>query len=308
MLKIVKASEPMKVEQLVLCIYSGPGLGKTTLGYTAETPLCFDCDHGSHRAKNRKDTVPVNAWKDIEVVTPEDLNPYKTVIVDTAGRALDYLTDDIIAKNPKHGRGGALTLQGYGELKARFTAWLKMLRRLGKDVVLIAHMDEQRSGDDVIERLDIQGGSKGEIYKSADAMGRVYIQKGDRVLDFNPRENSFGKNPCDLALLPFKLDNKQCLAEIVALIKERLNKSVEAEKVADQELTDWTIAINECSTVEELNGLVPELLKAPQAVRFLAQKRSKDLGLVFDKQARMYVSTIPKAAIPSTEARTFAEL
>src|ERR1700677_586989 len=156
MLKIVKASEPMTVSQLVLCIYAAPGLGKTTLGYTAEDPLDFDCDHGAYRAKNRKDTVTVNSWKDIEVVTPEDLTAYKTIILDTAGRALDYLTDDIITKNPKHGRGGALTLQGYGELKSRFTTWLKALRRLGKDVVLIAHMDEQRQGDDMIERLDGQ--------------------------------------------------------------------------------------------------------------------------------------------------------
>lgn len=309
MLKIVKANEPMKVEQLVLCIYAAPGLGKTTLGFTAEAPLDLDCDKGAYRAKNRKDTVPVSTWADIESISVNELAPYKTIILDTAGRALDRLSDDIIAKNPKHGRGGSLTLQGFGELKSRFSNYLKLLRRLGKDVVLIAHMDEQRSGDDVIERLDVQGGSKGEIYKSADAMGRIYMKGTERLLDFNPRENSFGKNPCDLAVMPVKLDNGKCLAEVIALIKERLNQSVEAEKVADQELTDWTIAINDCSTADELNGLLPELVKAPQAVRFLAQKRAKDIHLVFDKQARIYVSvtTPPKANIPS-EARTYAEL
>jgi hypothetical protein len=51
-----------------------------------------------------------------------------------------------------------------------------MLNSFGKDVVLIAHMDEQRNGDDIIERLDVQGGSKGEIYKAADAMGRVAVR------------------------------------------------------------------------------------------------------------------------------------
>jgi hypothetical protein len=307
MLKIVKANEPMKVEQLVLCIYSAPGLGKTSLAFTADAPLLLDCDKGAYRAKNRKDAVPVSSWSDIEGISADELKPYKTIILDTAGRALDRLTDDIIAKNPKHGRGGSLTLQGFGDLKGRFGSYLKLLRRLGKDVVLIAHMDEQRSGDEVIERLDVQGGSKGEIYKSADAMGRIYMKGAERLLDFNPRENSFGKNPCDLAVMPIKLDNTKCLAEIIALIKERLNQSVIAEKVADQELTDWSIAIHDCTSVEELNGLVPELLKAPQAVRFLAQKRSKDLGLVFDKVKRLYVATGAPPAVP-TESRTYAEL
>lgn len=307
MLKIVKASEPMKVSQLVLCIYAAPGLGKTTLGYTADDPLDFDCDHGAYRAKNRKDTVTVNCWKDIEVVTPDDLTAYKTIVLDTAGRALDYLTDDIITKNPKHGRGGALTLQGYGELKSRFTTWLKALRRLGKDVVLIAHMDEQRMGDDVIERLDVQGGSKGEIYKSADAMGRIYMKGNDRVLDFSPRENSFGKNPCELSIMSVKLENTKCLAEVIALIKERLNEKVVVEKAADQEMQDWTIAINECSTLAEINQLLPEIKKAPQAVRFIAQKRSREIGLVFDQKAGLYISD-PSKSKPTTTERTYVDL
>src|SRR5438094_161444 len=118
MLKIIKASEPIKVERINLCLYGPPGLGKSSLAFTAKDPLLLDCDGGAYRAANRKDTVPVSKWADIISITAEDLKPYKTVVVDTAGRALDFLTADIIAANPKMGRGGALTLQGFGELKA----------------------------------------------------------------------------------------------------------------------------------------------------------------------------------------------
>uniref|UniRef100_UPI001589DC4D ATP-binding protein n=1 Tax=Brucella pseudintermedia TaxID=370111 RepID=UPI001589DC4D len=138
-------------------------------------PLLLDFDNGSYRSANRRDAVIISNWSDVASISAEDLAPFKTVIMDTAGRALDALTADIIRANPKHGRGGSLSLQGYGELKSRFIAFLKLLNSFGKDVVLIAHMDEQRNGDDIIERLDVQGGSKGEIYKAADAMGRLVL-------------------------------------------------------------------------------------------------------------------------------------
>lgn len=289
MLKIVKGNEPLKVEQIVMAVYGAPGLGKTTFAFTAKNPILFDCDKGAHRAKNRKDVVPVDKWADIAEMTAADLAPYQTVILDTAGRALDLLSTAIIAQDPKKGYGGALSLQGYGVLKSKFSAWLKMLRTFGKDVILIAHMDEQRNGDDVIERLDVQGGSKGEIYKSADAMGRLVIKNGERYLDFNPRENSFGKNPCDLPVMPIPISNTKILTEVIDTIKDRLNESAEVAKDADNELADWTIALNECDTMEALNAMLPDIKKCKiPAVKFLAQKRSKDMHLTFDRASGVY--------------------
>src|SRR5690606_38238567 len=49
-LKITKASDPLTVEQLIVCIYGPPGLGKTTLGFSARKPLLLDFDRGAHRA------------------------------------------------------------------------------------------------------------------------------------------------------------------------------------------------------------------------------------------------------------------
>jgi hypothetical protein len=176
MLKITKASDPITVERLNMVVYGPPGLGKTSLAFTADKPLLLDFDNGSHRAANRKDVVQVGSWQDVAGITAEDLAPFNTVIVDTAGRALDAITADIIRTDPKGHKNGALTLPGYGVLKTRFTTFLRLLNSFGKDVVLIAHMDEQRNGDDLIERLDVQGGSKGEIYKAADAMGRLSMR------------------------------------------------------------------------------------------------------------------------------------
>jgi len=290
-LKIVKASDPVTVEHVNVCIYSQPGLGKTTLAFTADAPLLLDADHGSYRAANRKDTVAVSSWKDIQDIASEDLKQYKTVILDTAGRALDFLTGDIIAENPKMGRGGALTLQGFGVLKTRFASWLKMLQTFGKDVILIAHMDEQRSGDDIIERLDVQGGSKGEIYKSVDAMGRIFMKGKDRILDFSPRENSFGKNPCNFDPIPFKLEETTLMAVLLGLMKERMNQLSGEQKAAQDQLLDWSNAINDYKSAADFNNVLDELRKTPKAIQSLAALQAKKLGFSFNASTKLYEET-----------------
>lgn len=289
-LRIIKAAEPITVERINLCLYAPPGLGKTTLSFTAEDPLGLDFDNGSYRAPNRKDTVRVSSWSEASGITAEDLAPYKTVLVDTAGRCLDFLTADIIKENPKMGRGGALTLQGYGLLKTRFSAWLKHLNTLGKDVVLIAHMDEQRNGEEVIERLDVQGGSKGEIYKSMDAMGRLFIRDKKRVLDFSPRENAFGKNPAgfDVLEVPDISVNNHFLADVIRDIKAKLNQLSAEQKSAMEEVERWIEAIGEYSDPAHFNGQISAIKKAPKSAQMAFAAAAKKLGFTYNDKLHCY--------------------
>lgn len=292
-LKITKSSDPITVDRINMVLYGPPGIAKTSVAFTAEAPLLLDFDQGSHRAANRKDVVRVASWQDVAEITAEDLAPFKTVIVDTAGRALDALTADIIRANPKHGRGGALTLQGYGELKARFGAYLKLLNSFGKDVVLVAHMDEQRNGDDVIERLDVQGGSKGEIYKAADAMGRIVILNGQRWLRFSPTDAAFGKNPAQLEPLAIPAANDPAfaafLAKVIQQTKDKLNALSGEQQKAQKELAAFTATLGGASTADDINELMPEAAKRGAAYKALLTKRAKSLGMEFDKPAGKFL-------------------
>ena len=202
--------------------------------------------------------MPVSSWGDVASITAEDLKDYNSVVVDTAGRALDFLTTDIIKENPKMGYSGSLTLQGYGALKGLFVSWLKSLKVIGKDVILIAHSSEDKKGDDLIERLDVQGGSKGEIYKSADAMGRLYIDKGQRVLSFSPTDTAFGKNPGNIE--PIKIPdistNPDILSVIIHDIKTKLNTLTEEQQKRQSEIADWIAKIDESDTLGHFNKLV----------------------------------------------------
>ncbi|WP_315386573.1 ATP-binding protein [uncultured Stenotrophomonas sp.] len=295
-LRIIRSTDPITVSRLNVCIYAAPGLGKTSISFTADKPLLLDFDRGAHRAANRKEIVQVESWEDVAGIKASDLTDFNTIIVDTAGRALDVLTADIIRRNPKAGRGGALTLQGYGTLKAEFVAWLKHLNSLGKDVVLIAHMDEQRNGDEIIERLDVQGGSKGEIYKAADAMGRLSIRDGRRILNFSPTDAAFGKNPGQLEPLevPHPEREPNFLADVIQQIKDRLNAMTEEQREAQAVLEKWRETLADVEDAAGINALIESAKESSRAVQVLLNDRASALGLTFDKKASEYVA--PKAA------------
>jgi hypothetical protein len=300
-LKITKADQPIQVENITLALYGQPGLGKTSTGFTAESPLLIDFDQGAYRSAFRRDSVQVSTWADVASITEEDFTPYSTVVVDTVGRALDALTADIIRREPKLGWGGALTLQGYGQLKARFIAWLTLVRGYGKDVALLAHSDEQRKGEETVERLDVQGGSKNEIYKCADAMGRLSIVSGKRVLNFNPTDATFGKNPAGFDPLPvpdFGL-SPDFLADVICRIKERLNAESEAALKEHARLDEYVEYLAGLDGVAELNKEVKKLKAkgAEPKIKALLLRAGTERGLAFDKKAGAFVD-------PSTPSPT----
>lgn len=301
-LRITKSTDQIKVEQIISTIYAPPGVGKTSCGYTAEAPLLLDFDGGAYRAANRGDTVLVKAWADVSGISAEDLKPYKTLVLDTAGRALDFLAAEIIAANPKMGRGGALTLQGFGELKAKFIAYTKLIRSFGLDLVLIVHSDEQKNGDDIIERLDAQGSSKGEIYKVSDLMGRIKIEAGKRTLNFNPTDTAFGKNPASFAKIdvPNYIAEPRFLAKVIADTKAALNKQTEAQGKVAKELADWQVTFADTKDAAGFNKLIEEVkTKASPDARDnagrLLTKVAREKGFVFDKESGKYGKAAAKA-------------
>lgn len=289
MLKILPASEPLLVNRLTVAIYGQPGVGKTSLAFTAESPLLLDFDKGAYRAVGRKDTVQVNSWEDIADITAEDLRVYSTVIVDTAGRALDMLSVDIIKRNPKMGRAGALTLQGYGQLKSEFSAWLKSLHSFGKDVVLIAHGTEQKNGDEMVMRLDVQGGSKDEIYKSADVMGWLYIFGGRRTLNFNPGDAAYGKNPGNLPVVTLEQEDNSVLARLIETSKKEINSKSAESQVEFERVEALKEELSALNDPESIQAKVDAMLaqNAPVKDKALLAARAKECGLAISKNGKV---------------------
>jgi hypothetical protein len=288
-LRITKAIEPITVDRITTCIYAVPGLGRTTLGYSADKPLLFDFDDASHRAKNRKDTVRVTKWSEVCDIKAEDLEPFKTVVIDTAGRALDMLATHIIDSDPKMGRGGALTIQGYGRLKADFLGWLRLVRSFGHDIVMLCHSDEQRKGDELIERLDVQGGSKNEIYKQSDVMGRLYMASGKRWLSFSPTDTAFGKNPAALDTIEVPHWSKQdgFLGGIIATTKAKLNELSDLQTQAAAAQVAWKASLDAAKTADDFTALIAPAKDVFEPIRDACKRMlvasAKVAGFALDK-------------------------
>ena len=291
LLKIIKSNELIRVDNICVTIYKLPGIGGTSLAFSAGKVLLFDTDDGSYRSGNRGDTVRPKEWAEIANLTAEDVAGYDVIALDTVGRALDMLTIHLLKQDPKLGRkSGDLSLQGFGALKTAFITWKNKMLSFHKDVIFCSHMDEKQEGDIIKERFDIQGGSRAEIYKSSDAIAKLFIDGKSRKLDFSPREGSLGKNPAqfDILTVPNFAVEPQYFASVIADIKKALNKMSEAQTEVQDEIKGWRALLTASKTAADFNALLPQAIKASQAVKMLIMAEATQKGLKFDKEEKAF--------------------
>jgi len=270
-LKIVKASEPIHVNNLITFIYGDPGIGKTSRAFSAKNPILFDFDQGAHRAAQfRKDCIPVGDWLEVANITKDDLDGYDTVIIDTAGRMLDCITAFLITQDAKNRRAdGALSLQGFGKLGILFSTWLKTLRGFGKDIILLAHAGEDKKGENVIVRPDMTGKSKTEAYKVADLMAYMTTEDGRngkpiKVLEFSPSSSYLAKDSGGLGRVecPDLTTVPDHMAQLIQQAKDHINNLTADQLKYQQDLDQFRADCIDCTTADELNAMVSKLDKA----------------------------------------------
>lgn len=310
-IQILPASEPVKIDHVIVTVYGDPGAGKSSLAFTASRPLTLDFDNGAYRSEFRKDIVQIQNWSDVVGMTAEDLAPYDTVVVDTVGRALDVMSADIIKGNAKMGRGdGQLSLQGFGALKSHFASWMKLLRSHGKDVVLIAHGKEDRSGDDIVLRPDVTGSSYGEILKVADGVAYLHMIGKKRTLEFDPSERFIGKNPANLPAeeIPSFYEVPDYFAGLLARTKAAMGQiSAEGKAIAETvaEHREVLAGIKTCKALTEFLAVGADI-EPPAAkiqVKHLLFARAEELGFAWDKAGKKFVKA-KTADKPADDAAT----
>lgn len=311
---ITKADEKIAVAHPVICIYAPPGTGKTSLGYSAHDPILIDADAGAHRAINRRDTLRVENWNDIRELTDDEsvLASYKAIAVDTVGRVLDHLVDDIARTDPKRAPGGTLDIKGWGLLKNRYRNWMTTLRMRGKDVLLIAHNKEDKDGDRRIDRPDIAGGSLSEVLKLADLIGYLYVDNKRRFLDFSPTEARIGKNPGQWQPLeiPDGVSARRFMADVFDRARAALGNLSEEYQETIRIIDSYLATIAATSTPADLTKLGLSITDLPvmagKQVKPAFKARVDALGFVMSKQANGK-GLVSAPAVPQTSQQPTAQ-
>jgi hypothetical protein len=290
MIAITQADEVLEVKTICMTVYSNPGLGKTSLAFTAKRPLLLDFDKGAYRAVDRGASVQIEKWADVAEIRATDLKDFDTIVIDTVGKALDFLTADIVEKNSKHAYGGALNQQGWGQLGVRFGAFLRLLKGFGKDVILLSHMEEKSDGDQVKERLKISGGTNALVLTDSD---RISIYNKERHLVFSPTETAFGKDPANLVdlLLPdaSSPEFKTFLGDTIQQVKDGLNQLSEAQVERKSEVEWFTSQLPDMLTAEDINAVLGRAKKAGRDIAQMVVKRAAELGLEYDSETQGYL-------------------
>ena len=308
-LNIITSDQPLQVNAIITYIYADPGLGKTSMGFTADKAVSFDFDKGAHRTGElrRGAVIPVQKWTDIANLTPQDLAPFNTVVIDTVGAMLECIKTHLLGISENRQKDGTLKLKAQGSANNIFKSYVHMLIAMGKDVVFIAHAVESENGDQTIHRPDLGGKNRNELYRIADVMGylttvRTQEGKSARVISFNPTDTHHAKNAGALGgetgevWVPDLKTSPTFLAELISQAKAHINTltpSQLASAKAFEEFENWKQSCNEAEHAGDINQLTESLVKDHmyyQNMRQAILQRAKALNCTFDKEQNKWIS------------------
>lgn len=331
---IKKPSEMQGKRNIAVLIYGQPGAGKTTLGESAPTPVLFDYDQGAYRTNgaHQVPTFSPQSWEQTAQAIDEILQEMpecETVIIDTVGKMLDYMSEYIVRTDPKKAKlDGSLSLPGYGTRKQMFIDFIHRMQMLGKNVVFVAHEREEKRGEETVKRPEIGGSSANDLIKELDLVGYVQMIGSERTISFNPTEQFYAKNTCNLEpfmKLPVTVDRNGVAVgnnDFMAKIIDRFRTSQEAKAKLTADFDRLVADINErveaCETADDLNTLAAEFgapefghiynskLLAGQALR----DKAAALGAKFNKVKKCYEGPEPAkpAETPAAESPEKASL
>lgn len=308
MSSLFKQPSELEVDQTIKAlIYGQPGLGKSTLALSAPSPVLLDFDGGIKRVNGafHCPTLQVKSWDMVIEAMKEDLSVFKTIVIDTAGKMLDYMSAFIIKSDPKMAqRDGSLSLKGYGVRKTMFVNFLSQCSMMGKHLIFVAHEREEKDGETRIVRPEIGGSSAGDLIKELDLVGYMQAIGNERTISWSPTEKFYAKNTCNLPSMqkiPVIIDASgkiigqnnffagifHSYAEYLrqqAAIGEEYNALLDVIRENVDMIVDAESANEISATVGKLQHIWDSKLKAGLMIR----SKCNELGLKLNKTTKMY--------------------
>lgn len=305
-----KPSELAYNSTIKALVYGQPGLGKSTLALSTPNPVLFDFDGGIQRVNGafQCPTLQVQNWNEVLQALQEletQSNDFKTIVIDTAGKMLDYMSTYIIQQDNRLGkRDGSLTLQGFGARKIMFINFLKRVSMMGKHVIFVAHEREEKDGDIRIVRPEIGGSSAGDLIKELDLVGYMQAIGNKRTISWTPQEKFYAKNTCNLPPMqeiPIIIDaqgkiigHNEFMSNIFDNYDSYLKQETNTRKEYDELISEIEGEVACISDAEQANSYVLSMKDKKQIwdsnahAKSLITDRCKELGLKFNKNTKKY--------------------
>lgn len=285
---------PQKIKAL---IYGQAGMGKTTLALSAPKPLLLDFDGGVHRVNygHQTDTVQIHQWNEAKEVIQEDLSAYETIVVDTIGKMMDYIIEDVDKKKITGWRR-------WDKINEEFAGFTRSLHFQNKNVIFVAHRDTRKEGDETVFIPALREKNYTAIVTELDLLGYVEVKGSERTITFNPTGRNDGKNTCNLPGLisiPLVVDakgnalpNNFFQAQIISPYTSNLQKRLADIKSHDavmQEIRDNIVLITDELSANDFIDRIDTFEhsgNSKAAASMLLHRKSLELGLKLNKDKR----------------------
>ena len=296
-------------KKLFIIGYGSPGVGKTTWAQSATNVLTVDTDNGMCRVKpeHRRDTSVCSNFDEVRADIKAARGKYDTIVIDTGG-ALVEMMKQYVVDHPQDFKGGAkatggISLQGFGFVKQLWNSFVNDIRK-DFNLVIIFHESIENNGDDgKFYQIVVEGSTRTTVWQGADLACRIFISNGQRYAGFTPTEQYSAKS-CfgisGLVAIPELKDGDPNDFLTRLFDKVRSNLAAETEQLNPQR-DAYTLAMNagkkiiqfvaNPDDVPEAAKKIKELshaLTSEKELKDMLKKRVADLGIVWDKTARVY--------------------
>ncbi len=304
---IVKPQDMNFAEDNIIMIISGlPGVGKTTLAFSAPDPVLIDVDNGVKRVNpaHRKDAVMVKTYEELlsDMKTPE-FQKYQTVIIDTTGAFIDMLKDWAMRNDPQATRkNGGFSQQGYGIVKSEFLRFSAELRKT-HNVIYLFHTSKSKDKDGFVYDLMCEGAAREIVWQPADLGAYMQIIGDKRFLCFTPTQEYSAKSSYGvkgMIEVPELSDGEPniFLEKLFDTVKANIaeeNKAFAPLKAQYEAVMEQGRAIiggvggaEDITPAADKLAALPHSLTSEKELKSLLAARIKELGISWNRETKQY--------------------
>lgn len=176
-MKLYNTTEPTFKPSIFMLVYGEGGVGKSTFASTAPDVLIADCENGYKYFGLRgiKANIGlIDTWDNLqEFLIIADDEKYKTIVIDPIGELMEKLMRFMIQKADSKlvQKDGTPTMAGWGWLKQSMRNVLKHFRDSGKNVIIVAHVEEKDDEGRLVKRPMLATKLSEEIINMVDLVG-----------------------------------------------------------------------------------------------------------------------------------------